>query len=171
MQIQTWQLLEFVLVCQLHVVFVCAQPGCQNPVPLDPMVGTRHQFHWDLLSHPETQSVPLAIKNMKKSCIFSVELLHFQKFLQLIYMRYEIKKVTLFHLPSLTACRREMKFWSVCLRTSVSSMLTWMTFLQHLAWGFREFMRFALECPLICLRKWAKRKQDRCRLAHHMLHE
>lgn len=40
-----------------------------------------------------------------------------------------------FYLPTLTACRREMNTCSVCLLTSVNSMLTWMTFRQLLAWS------------------------------------
>lgn len=39
------------------------------------------------------------------------------------------------YLPRRMDWSSEMKVWSVCLRTSVSSMLTWMHFLQLLACG------------------------------------
>lgn len=38
------------------------------------------------------------------------------------------------HLPKRIALRSETKVLSVCLRTSVSSMFTWMHFLQLFAW-------------------------------------
>lgn len=49
----TWQLLQFVLVCELHVVFVRAQPGRENAVSLDVVVGALHQLSSDFLCHPE----------------------------------------------------------------------------------------------------------------------
>lgn len=48
----------------------------------------------------------------------------------------------LLYLPTLTACRREMNDWSVCLRTSVNSMLSWMTLRQERAWGGTKKRRY-----------------------------
>lgn len=49
---ETCELLEFVLVRQLHVILVCAQPGGQNAVPLYLMVGAFHERRCDFLCHP-----------------------------------------------------------------------------------------------------------------------
>lgn len=49
---RTWQLLQLVLVGELDVIFVCAQPGCQNAVPLDLLVSTLLQLGSHFLRHP-----------------------------------------------------------------------------------------------------------------------
>lgn len=58
----------------------------------------------------------------------------------------------LFYLPTLTACRREMKDWSVCLRTSVNSRLSWMTLRQHRAWEKKRHKDKSRLCVLRLLK-------------------